>query len=106
MPDVYYDVKLDDNKFEVALAKVKIKREILKLLMYITTIDVKDVPGIKYYQTNDFEIEFLDKLKSSWCIDGEEFKDQGPIFKFKIDKKTKMMMPKEKIGELVKDEED
>lgn len=106
MPDVYYDVKLDDNRFEVALATVKSKRDMLKMLMYITTIDVKDIPGIKYYQTDNFEIEFLSKLKTSWCIDGEEFKDQGPVFKFKIDKKTKMMMPKETLGELVKLEED
>ena len=106
MPDVYYDVKLDDNKFEVALATVKSKRDMLRMLMYITTIDVKDIPGVTYYQTDNFEIEFLSKLKTSWCIDGEEYKNKGPIFKFKIDKKTKMMMPKEKIGELVKDEDD
>ena len=106
MPDVYYDVKLDDNKFEVALATVKSKRDMLKLLMYITTVDVKDIPGVTYYQTDNFEIEFLSKLKTSWCIDGEEYKDSGQIFKFKIDKKTKMMMPTEKIGELVKNEDD
>ena len=106
MPDVYYDVKLDDNKFEVALANVKSKRDMLKMLMYITTIDVKDIPGITYYQTNDFEIEFMSKIKTSWCIDGEEYKNQGPKFKFRIDKKTRMMMPKEKIGELVNEEDD
>ena len=106
MPDVYYDVKLDDNKFEVALATVKSKRDMLKLLMFITSMDVKDIPGITYYQTNNFEIEFKDKLKTSWCIDGEEFKDDGQVFKFKIDKKTKMMMPTETLGELVKKEEE
>ena len=81
------------------------KRDMLRLLMLISTIDVKDVPGVTYYQTNDFEIEFQDKLKTSWCIDGEEYIDQRPIFRFKIDKKTKMMMPREKIGELVKEED-
>ena len=50
-------------------------------------------------------MEFQDKLKTSWCIDGEEYIDQRPIFRFKIDKKTKMMMPREKIGELVKEED-
>ena len=106
MPDVYYDVKLDDNKFEVAMATVKSKRDMLRMLMLITTIDVKDIPGITYYQTNDFEIEFLSKLKTSWCIDGEEYEDNGPKFKFRIDKKTKMMMPREILGELVEEEED
>ena len=57
-PDVYYDVKLDDNMFEVALADIKTKKDMLKMLVLISTMDVKDIPGIKYYQTNNFEIEF------------------------------------------------
>ena len=72
--DVYYDVKLDDNMFEVALAKVKNKTDMLKMLVLLTTIEVKDIPGITYYRTNNFEIEFKNKQKKSWCIDGEEFK--------------------------------
>lgn len=105
MPDVYYDVKLDDNMFEVAMAKVKTKKDMLKMIVLLSSVDIKNIPGITYYQTNNFEIEFLDKLKTSWCIDGEELEDKGPIFKFNIDRKTKMMMPKEKIGELVTEEE-
>ena len=76
------------------------------LYFWLTTVDVKTIPNVTYYQTDNFEIEFLSKIKTSWCIDGEELKDKGPIFNFRIDKKTKMMMPREKIGELVRDEED
>ena len=39
----------------------------------MNAVDIKDIPGITYYKTNDLEIEFLDPPKTSWCIDGEEY---------------------------------
>lgn len=92
--DIYYDVKMDDNMFEVALANPKTKPDILRMLVQVTMKDVKEVPGITYYQTSDFEIEFLDKPKTSWCIDGEEYQSSGPKFTFKVDQKVKMLIPK------------
>ncbi|MBR3210718.1 MAG: diacylglycerol kinase family lipid kinase [Bacilli bacterium] len=94
-PDVYYDVKLDDNMFEVALANVKNKAEMLRLLVLTSTMDVKDIPGITYYQTNNFEIEFIDKPKTSWCIDGEEYKINTNKFVFHVEQNMKMQVPKE-----------
>lgn len=92
--DIYYDVKMDDNMFEVALANPKTKPDILRMLVQVTMKDVKEVPGITYYQTNNFEIEFLDKLKTSWCIDGEEYESNKPNYEFKVDQKVKMLIPK------------
>lgn len=99
-PDVYYDVKLDDNMFEVALADIKTKKDMLRILVLISTIDVKDVPGITYYQTNNFEIEFLTGPKTSWCIDGEEYKSTSKKFKFHVEQNMKMLVPKENITKL------
>lgn len=104
MPDVYYDVKLDDNMFEVAFANIKTKKEMLKMLIQLTTIDVKDIPGITYYQTDNLEIEFLSKLKTSWCIDGEEYESMNNKFTFKVDKCIKMLTPREKIKKLFQEE--
>ncbi len=101
-PDVYYDVKLDDNMFEVAIAKVKNKTDMLKMLVLLTTIEVKDIPGISYYRTNNFEIEFHNKLKTSWCIDGEEYKIKSKKYTFKVEQNMKMQIPKEKVKELFK----
>ena len=92
--DIYYDVKMDDNMFEVALANPKTKPDILRMLVQVTMKDVKEVPGITYYQTNNFEIEFLDKPKTSWCIDGEEYASKGPKYEFRVDQKVKMLIPK------------
>ena len=101
-PDVYYDVKLDDNMFEVAISKVKNKTDILKMLVLLTKIEVKDIPGISYYRTNNFEIEFHNKLKTSWCIDGEEYKIKSKKYTFKVEQNMKMQIPKEKVKELFK----
>lgn len=101
--DVYYDVKLDDNMFEVALAKVKNKTDMLKMLVLLTTIEVKDIPGITYYRTNNFEIEFKNKPKKSWCIDGEEFKKKTKKFVFSVEQNMKMQVPKENLKKLFND---
>lgn len=99
-PDVYYDVKLNDNKFEVALANVKNKTDMLRLLVLATTMDVKKIPGITYYQTDNLEIEFLNKPKSSWCLDGEEYKTNTMTFKFNVEQSMKMLIPKESMKKL------
>ena len=101
--DIYYDVKLDDNMFEVAMADIKDKKDMIKMFFLINNMDVKDIPGITYYQTKDLEIEFLDPPKTSWCIDGEEYKTSQLNFKFKVEKDTKMLMPKENIKKLFKE---
>ena len=100
--DIYYDVKLDDNMFEIALASPKNKAEVLKMLVQVTTRDIKDIPGITYYQTDNLEIEFLNKPKTSWCIDGEEYKSGSNKFKFRVDKSVEMLMPTENVKKLFK----
>jgi len=102
-PDVYYDVKLDDNMFEVAMANVKSFRELSKLLVLVSTVDVKTIPGITYYQTNHFEIEFLSPMNTSWCIDGEEYKEDTKKYVFRVDQSMKMLVPSENINQLFKE---
>ena len=99
-PDVYYDVKLDDNMFEVALANAKDLKEMIKILVMATNIDVKDIPNITYYQTNNFELEFLSPMETSWCLDGEEYKTDETKFKFTVEQSMKMLVPKENINKL------
>lgn len=102
--DVYYDIKLDDKKFEFTFAEVKNKKDMLKLFVKIFNMDIKDVPEITYHQTNNLELEFLDTPKTSWCIDGEEFKTAKKKFTFRIYKPTKMLLPKANIKRLFEEE--
>ena len=103
--DIYYDVKLDDKKFEVAIASANNKKELLKILASTLTKDIKDIPGVTYYKTDNFEIEFLDPPKTSWCIDGEEYQTATTKFVFKVEKCMKMMTPKENMEYLFEGEE-
>lgn len=104
MDDIYYDIKLNDNKFEVALASVDRKKDMLKLLVMSQTRDIKDIPGVTYYQTDNLELEFIDPPKTSWCIDGEELKTSKINFKFEIDRSTTMLMPRKNISQLFESE--
>ena len=99
-PDVYYDVKLDDKKFEVCLANANSIKEAVKLVVLATTIDVKTIPNVTYYQTDNFEIEFLSKEKNSWCVDGEEYKAEDHVLRFRVEQSMKMLVPKENINKL------
>ena len=99
-PDVYYDVKLDDNKFEVCLANANSVKEMVKLMVMATNVDVKTIPNVTYYQTDNFELEFLSKSKASWCVDGEEYIKDNDILTFRVEQSMKMLVPKENINKL------
>ena len=102
--DIYYDVKLDDNKFEVAFADIKNYRDLVKMFILLNAVDIEDIPGITYYKTNELEMEFLDPPKTSWCIDGEEYKSPSTKFKFRVEKDMKMLMPRKNINKLFEEE--
>ena len=102
-PDVYYGVKLNDNMFEVALADVKSFKELSRLLVQIGNVDAKNIPGVTYYQTNNFEIEFLSPVNTSWCLDGEEYKIDNYKYEFHVEQSMKMLVPDENSKELFYD---
>lgn len=102
--DIYYDIKLDDKKFEFVLAEVKNKKDMLKLFVRLFNNDIKDVPNLTYYQTDNLELEFLSKPKTSWCIDGEEFKSSKTKFTFKTNCSIKMLLPKTNLKNLFNEE--
>ena len=99
-PDLYNEVKLDDSKFEVALANPKTRKEFLRLLAKIDTMDITEITEIAHYQTDHFEIKFIDLLNTSWCIDGEEYKEKTDTFVFRVEQNMKMQIPKENIQNL------
>ncbi|UKI57502.1 MAG: YegS/Rv2252/BmrU family lipid kinase [Clostridium sp.] len=69
--NIYDDVKLDDNKFEVLLCDIKNKWDIIRAVHYLTHRKLEDIPVFKYFKTDKIELEF-DETPPSWCIDGDE----------------------------------
>ena len=98
--NIYPDVKLDDNKFEVLLCDIKSKFELIRKISMLKRMDIRNIPGIEYYETNNIKIEFDKVPNDSWCLDGEEMKHNTKTFKFGISKEINVLMPKVNIDKL------
>ncbi len=98
--NIYPDVKLDDNRFEVLLCNIKSKVSLIKNLYYFKTKDASKIPDCEYFKTDNLEIVF-DKLpEDSWCLDGEELKHKKKKFKFSISKEMFILVPNKNIDKL------
>ena len=97
--NIYSDVKLDDDMFEVVLCTAKTKAELILIGTKILAGEIKNMPGLEYYKTNNFKIKF-DKVPPSWVIDGEEYEHNVKEFEFTINKDIKMLLPKKNIVKL------
>lgn len=97
---IYTDVKLNDNKYEVLLCNIKSKKDIIKDLILLRNKDIINSEGFKYYRTNNFELEFLDSLSSSWCLDGEEYSTLNNKFKFSVTNEIKILLPTKNVEKL------
>ena len=96
----YKDVKLDDDKFEVLFCNITRKKDIAKILYFLTMYDVSKVPGIYFYRTNNLKIKFDNIPKKSWCIDGEELKMSSSKYNINIINDVKMLIPSKNISKL------
>jgi len=102
----YKDVKLNDNTFEVLLCNLEKKKDIVKSLLYLKTNDITKVPGFYFHKTNHFKIEFKEKLKKPWCIDGEELDINTKKYEISIIRNIKMMIPTKNIDKLFIEEQE
>ena len=98
--EVYKDIKLDDNKFEIVLCSITNKAELIMALMHIYIYGVEEMKGCEVYSTSEFEIEFDDVPKYSWGLDGEEYKPDSKTFKFTINKDINLLLPTDNIDKL------
>ena len=95
----YREMKLDDSKIEVMLCSLYKKIDIIKAFYNLKTNHLQGVAGIEIYKCSNFEIKFKEKIKS-WCVDGEQFRDNTKIYKISILKNIKMKLPKKNLNKL------
>ena len=98
--NIYPDVKLDDNKFEVLLCDVRSKIGLLKALSMLKRKDIRSIPNFQYYKTDNFKVIFNNHVEDSWCLDGEEMKHHQRSFSFYISKEINVLVPKVNIDKL------
>ncbi len=99
--NIYKDVKLDDNKFEIIFCNLKKKKDILRTLYFLTMYDSSKVPGFNFYRTNKLKIKINNDSEDSWCIDGEKL-DNNPTNEYNIGiiNNIKILVPKKNIKKL------
>ncbi len=88
----YRDVKLDDNLFEVAFCNLRSKKDIVRSLIYLRLNDITKVPGFYFHKTDHIRIQFHDKLKKPWCLDGELYRSEGNIYDIRIERGVPMVV--------------
>lgn len=98
--EVYKDIKLDDNKFEVALCNITNKAELLKAALHIYTNGLEEMNGCEVFSASEMELEFDEIPEFSWGLDGEEFKPNTNKFKFTISKCIDLLLPTDNIDKL------
>ena len=99
--NIYKDVLLDDNKFEVVLCTISKKKDILKSLYFLTMYDPSKVPGIYFYKTNEIKLTINNAETKTWCIDGEKLeKAKNDTYHIQIQKNIKILVPKKNISKL------
>lgn len=103
--DIYEDVKLDDNKFEVLLCDIKNKFDILKAMYHLKRKDIDKIPMFTYLKVDNLRLEF-DEVPPSWCIDGDELLHDTNIFEIKVNKDNYMMLPEKNINKLFENKEE
>ncbi len=99
--NIYDDVKLDDNKFEVLMCEIKNKLDILKSIHYIKKREMNDIPGFIYFKTDKIKLIF-DEIPPSWCIDGDELTHDEKEFEITINKDNVMLLPTKNLDKLFK----
>ncbi len=101
LKNVYKDVKLDDDKFEIVLCTIKKKKDIIKSLYFLTAYDPSKVPGIYFYRTNNIKIKINNPDNKDWCIDGEELKKSYTnYYKISTTNNVKILIPTKNVSKL------
>lgn len=98
--NVYKNVKLNDDKFEIMFCNITRRKDLVKTLMILMRTGITNVPGIYCHTSNEIEITFKDSDKTYWTIDGEKLKDEVNHYKVTINKDLKMLLPKKNISKL------
>lgn len=104
--NIYKDVLLDDDKFEIVLCTISKKKDILRSLYFLTMYDPSKVPGIYFYKTNEIKLTINNAENKTWCIDGEKLeRNDQDTYHIKIQKNVKILVPKKNISKLFKNKD-
>lgn len=99
--NIYKEVKLDDNNFEVIFCTIKKMKDIFKSLYFFTKYDISKVPGFYFYKTNKIKIKINNPEEETWCIDGEKLENHiDNNYIIETINNIKILIPKKNVKKL------
>lgn len=100
--NVYKDIKLDDDQFEILFCTLTNKYQVLKSIRYLLKGQINQAPGFEFYRTNKIKMKFNNKLDKNWCIDGDELNDVRDEFIIENKYQVKLLLPDKNLDRLFK----
>lgn len=101
--NIYKEVKLDDNKFEVMFCNLTRRKDLVKSILLLLSNDITNIPGIYCYKASNISLKFKDNLKRNhWTIDGEKLKEDTKKYNINIDQEIEMLLPRKNLKTLFK----
>lgn len=98
--NVYKDIKLDDNQFEILFCTLTKKIDVVKNILYLLKGNIKKAPGFEFYRTDKIQIRFHKSPDMNWCIDGEELDNNSSVYVIDNMAKVHLLIPRKKVKEL------
>lgn len=98
--NIYKNVKLDDDKFEIIFCNISRRKDLVRSLIMLVKNDITKIPGIYSYTGKNIKIKFYDKPKNNWTIDGEKYKDLTNDYEINIEKNMKFLLSKKNLDNL------
>ena len=98
--NIYKDIKLDDDKFEIIFCTIRKRKDIIKSLYFLTMYGPSKVPGLFFYKTNNIKITLNTPTTSTWCIDGEKLEEKRNIYNIKTLNDVQILIPTKNIKKL------
>lgn len=95
--NIFKDVKLDDNQFEVLFSNISKRGDLIRTLQLVMADDKTKVPGFYFHRGNKMTITFNTPPKKPWCIDGEKFDSKVTKYDIEIVRHVKIKMPKKNL---------
>ena len=91
--NVYKDIKIDDEKFEVLLCKAKNKASLVN--SFVDFYMGNKPKQIETYQAKEIDVILKEKPKHNWCIDGEKLNENIYCYHIKAGNKMAFLVPQD-----------
>lgn len=99
--NIYKEVKLDDNQFEVVFCTITKMKDIFHALPFFNKYDTTKVPGFYFYKTDNIKIKINNPEEDNWCIDGERLdNDEKNSYIIQTINNVKILIPKKNVSKL------